>query len=183
MTDQNPQDPEIPPAEIANLLNSPKVDDQKRGYDAFLLSTHWTEGQTVENLRDLVCKQFHLNTGDVKVTYMAVEPAMCFASQDTLQADKMRMVEAAYAYLQKNNLKMPPPVIWRMFDEDLKYIVHDGHHRVYFAFHYRYRLKCAVLDPLGSTAQVEQRLKYAYLIRTRVIDLPIIRHGCVDKIQ
>lgn len=183
MVAPNPQEPEAPPIEIVNLLNSSKAEDQKRGYELFLQGTHWTEGRTIEDLRDLTCKQFHLNTGDIKVTMMAVEPAMVYASQDALQADKLRMVESAYAYMQKLNLKMPPPVVWRMFDEDLKYIAHDGHHRLYFSFHYRYRLKCAVLDPLGSTKQVEQRLKYAYLIRTRVIDLPIIRHGCVDKIQ
>jgi hypothetical protein len=166
------------PKDVTALLLDPNPDVQAEGYLEFLHKTYWAPGVTQDDILNLACRELHIKPRHVIGALKYLEPAMLWASQDGLQYDKLKMVEAAAEYNKLKKEALPPIIVWHMYDDpNMRYIVHDGHHRTYYAYRYNQKLSALVLEPIGAYEDVEKRLKYAYQIRKRVIDLPIIRMG------
>lgn len=164
------------PLEIASMLQSQELGQQALGYQEFLKRAYWTPGTTVENIKNLACRQFQINSSKVIPILKQLEPAILWASQDGLQYDKIKMVEAAGAYCDARKVDLPPITVWNMYDDPgMRYIIHDGHHRAYYAYRYEKRLFAVILEPLSDYEYVENKLHYAYQLHKRVTDLPIIR--------
>ncbi|MHA1522617.1 MAG: hypothetical protein ACTSRK_20820 [Promethearchaeota archaeon] len=103
-----------------------------------------------------------------------IEPALLWASQDGLESAKLNMVEAAHSYVESIGEKLPPIIAWNFFDsQKMRLIVHDGHHRAYFFHRKRKRVRVVVLEPIGNYSLMEDKFRYAFQIRKRVIDLPV----------
>ncbi|MHA1585036.1 MAG: hypothetical protein ACTSVU_09165 [Promethearchaeota archaeon] len=165
---------EAKPAEIFQLLQSPSAEENNLGYSAFLKRCHWTDHTTANDLKNFACSQLNLNSRLVLAKTMKVSPALLYASQDGLDATKLQMVDQAMTYSKKNNLQMPPVIVWYLFDsQTIRWIVHDGHHRVYEAFMRHQKINAVVLEPLGNYTQLESKFWYAFHMRKRAIDLII----------
>ena len=164
------------PVEILKLLNSKAEEDKSRGYKAFLKRTHWVSGAKANDLKNFACKQLNVKPRHVMASMKRIEPAFLWASQDGLETAKLKMVEAANAYSKILEVNLPPVIVWNFFDSQaMRFIVHDGHHRSYFAHRNRIRIPAVVLEPLGNYSKLEDKFRYAFQIRTRVIDLPVSR--------
>lgn len=168
------------PMKIASLLNSQDMEEQKMGYEAFMGRTHWKLDSTADDLKNFACNQLNLKPQHVIASIKRIEPATLFASQDGLESDKLKMVEAAYGYFQKHNEEFPPVVVWNFFESPvMRLVIHDGHHRSYFCHRFRIKLRAVVLEPLGNYSKVEDKFRYAFQIQKRCIDLPVMRVGGV----
>lgn len=166
------------PKEVTAMLLNPDPKVQDEGYIEFLHKTYWSPESTQEDILNLACREFQIKPRKVIGSIKYLEPAMLWASQDGLQYDKLKMVEAAAEYIKPKKISLPSIIVWHMYDDpNMRYIVHDGHHRTYYAYRYNQKLSALVLEPIGAYEEVEKRLKYAYQIRKRVIDLPIVRMG------
>jgi hypothetical protein len=163
------------PLEIAAMLQSDDPQEREAGYQDFLTKTYWTPGATVEDVKNLVCQQFFVKPNKVVVSIKQIEPQILYASQDALQYDKLKMVEAAGAHCKAQKLDLPPIAVWMLYGSPMRYIVHDGHHRTYYAYRYATKLTAMILEPMGAYDYIEQRLSYAFQLHKRVIDLPIVR--------
>jgi hypothetical protein len=165
------------PAEIAQLLNSGDEAKKELGITSFLNRTHWQYDSSPEDLKQFACKQLKLRSSEVLASKVKrIEPALLWASQDGLEADKLNMVEAAHNYFKTKNLSFPPILVWNFFDsQKMRMIMHDGHHRAYYCYRYGIKLYAVVLEPLGNYSKVEDKFRYAFQIQTRVIDLPVMR--------
>ncbi len=164
------------PSYILKLLSSNSEVDNIKGYSAFLIRTHWFNGAKPNDLKKVACKQLNVKSRNVLASFRKVEPALLWSSQDGLQVSKLRMVEAAdnYGKLRSNNL--PPVILWNFYDsQSIRLVIHDGHHRSYYSHRIGERVPAIVLEPLGNYVEMEQKLKYAFQIRKRVIDLPVSR--------
>ena len=162
--------------DIIKLLNSSNEDEKIIGYKSFLNRTHWFSAQTPEALKEFACNQLKVNPRYVLATFKKIEPALLWASQDSLENSKLKMVEAAYDYVKSIDEEIPPIIVWNFFDsQKLRYIIHDGHHRAFFAFRYHRKVKAVILEPLGNYHQLEEKFNYAFQIQKRVIDLPVTR--------
>jgi hypothetical protein len=166
------------PREVTTLLGSTNPEEQAKGYFLFRRHAHWLPGSTPTTLRDVTCDQFNISGEEVFTELMDLEPGQIYASQDSLEKDKFPMMDAFIAYVNSRppddlEQKFPPIVVWSFFDENLKYIVHDGHHRVHYAYTHGWRINCVVLTPLIRIERVKQALRMAFDIRTLVKDLPI----------
>lgn len=169
---------EFRPREITKMLTSKDLSIQQRGYYFFRRHSHWLPGSTIENLKDVVCRDFKLSPETIYTSFEVIEPARIYASQDSLENDKIPMVDAFYEYICKNpdDLmgEMPPPIVWKFFDEpELGYIVHDGHHRIQFAYKKQMKIKCAVFEPMQNIERIKKMLHLAFELKRRVINLPI----------
>jgi hypothetical protein len=165
------------PVEIAKLLNSHDMDKKKRGYEAFLGRTHWVKGSSPEDLKVFACKQLNVNPRHVIASTKRIEPAYLWASQDGLESDKLKMVEAATEYFDLIGDKFPPIIVWNFYDsQKIRLIVHDGHHRSYYSHKFNRKLQAVILEPIGNYPLVEDKFRYAFQIRKRVIDLPVSRN-------
>ncbi len=164
------------PAEITRLLNSIDADNNLLGYQSFLGRTHWLTGNTPEDLKLMACKQLQLNPHHIIVNEPRnLDPESVWASQYNLESEKVDMVEAAYRYIQKIGEKFPPIIVWYFFDNQrMQYILHDGHHRAYFAHRHHFKIKSVILEPLGNYHLVEEKFNHVNQINMRVIDLPIV---------
>lgn len=164
------------PSEIYHLLISKDQEENKLGYDSFLRRTHWFSGGTPEDLKNFACKQLNVKARYVIATMKFIEPAFLWASQDGLESAKLNMVEAAHAYVTSIGDTLPPIIAWNFFDsQKMRLIIHDGHHRAYFFHRIQKRVKTVVLEPIGNYSQMEDKFRYAFQIRKRVIDLPVSR--------
>ncbi|MHA1719315.1 MAG: hypothetical protein ACTSWX_11620 [Promethearchaeota archaeon] len=164
------------PKEIIKLLNSINDNEKILGYKSFLNRTHWFSAQTPEALKNFACNQMQVNPRYVLATFKRIEPAFLWASQDSLESEKLKMVEAAYNYVIKIKEEIPPIIVWNFFDsQKIRLIVHDGHHRSFFFYRFHKKVNAVILEPLGNYHQMEEKFNYAFQIRKRVIDLPVIR--------
>lgn len=164
------------PVEILLKLQSSDEEVRKRGYDAFLRRTHWSANSTKEDLKIFACQQLGVRPNAVMAEMKKIDPAFLWASQDGLETAKLRMVEAAFTYGNRHNLPIPPIVVWNFFDSQaVRLIIHDGHHRSYYAHRVRERVSAVILEPIGNYSIMEDKFQYAFQIRTRVIDLPVSR--------
>ncbi|WP_371803908.1 hypothetical protein [Candidatus Lokiarchaeum ossiferum] len=164
------------PVEILKLLNSKLEEDKSLGYEAFLRRTHWFSGTTANDLKQFACNQLNVKPRDVLASIKNIEPAFLWASQDGLETAKLKMVEAAHAYSKIIEASLPPVIVWNFFDSQaIRLIVHDGHHRTYYAHRNGIRIPAVILEPLGNYSKMEDKFRYAFQIRTRVIDLPVSR--------
>ena len=162
------------PSEIYRLLISKDLQENQHGYASFLERTHWNAGQTPEDLKKFACTQLNIKARHVIASMKFIEPAFLWASQDGLESAKLNMVEAAHSYVQSIGESLPPIIAWNFYDsQTMRLIVHDGHHRAYFFHRIRKRVKVVVLEPIGNYEQMEDKFRYAFQIRKRVIDLPV----------
>ncbi|MHA1674901.1 MAG: hypothetical protein ACTSYI_14895 [Promethearchaeota archaeon] len=169
-----PIPPTSVPGEIYRLLISKDPQENQLGYASFLKRTHWKAGQTPEDLKKFACTQLNVKVRHVIASLKFIEPAFLWASQDGLESAKLNMVEAAHSYVKSIGERLPPIIAWNFFDsQKMRLIVHDGHHRAYFFHRMRKRVKVVVLEPIGNYAQMEDKFRYAFQIRRRVIDLPV----------
>ncbi len=166
------------PAEIAQLLNSGEEAKRELGIKSFLSRTHWQSDSSPDDLKLFACKQLKLRPSDVLSSKVKrIEPALLWASQDGLEADKLNMVDAAHTYFNAQNMNFPPIIVWNFFDsQKMRLIMHDGHHRAYYSYRYGIKLYAVVLEPLGNYSKVEDKFRYAFQIQTRVTDLPVKRN-------
>jgi len=163
------------PPEITELLHSADPDLRALGYDLFLGRTHWREGSTPDDLKKLACRLLFLDPEMVQASSPAfLQPERLWASQTKLEKEKIDMVEAASRYLATIGGRLPPIVVWDFFENrPIRYVVHDGHHRVYFSHQVQTTVPAVVLEPLGNYREAEARLSLAFQIKSRVIQLPI----------
>ena len=160
---------------LQKLLGSTE-EEKKIGFQAFLRRTHWSATATIENLKKFACVQLGVRPRHVIAEERRIDPAFFWASQNGLETAKLRMVEAAFTYGERRHLPIPPIIVWNFFDSQaVRLIVHDGHHRAYYSHRARKRVKTVVLEPIGNYELLEKKFRYAFQIRTRVIDLPVSR--------
>jgi len=169
---------EFRPREITKMLNSTDPAIQQQGYYFFRRHSHWLPEYSIENLKKVVCRDFNLSSDSIFASFEEIEPARIFASQDSLEQDKIPMVQLFFEYVKKNpddlGGKLPPPIVWKFFDEpEMNYIVHDGHHRIYFAYKNHQKIKCAIIEPMGNVERIKKMLHFAFNLNKRVINLPI----------
>ncbi len=166
----------LPPGEITRLFRSPDEADRLRGYHAFMRRTHWKNGGSPDDLKAVACMQLFLDPRMVIAKPPErIETGSLWASQNCLEAEKLQMVEAAYPYFAMIGEELPPIVVWHFFNERLlRFVVHDGHHRAYFAHTCGRRVTAVVLEPLGNCDEVESRFREAFTLRLRVVELPIV---------
>ncbi len=164
------------PKEITKLLRSNNPKEVELGYQSFLGRTHWLKGYTCEDLKKVVCVQLGMISSNIIANPPKyINPNALWASQETLEAEKIDMVDAAHDYFQKIDKHFPPIVVWNFFDSQrIRYVVHDGHHRAYFYHKLNRKIKAVILEPIGDYATAEEKLSLAFKLRLRVIDLPII---------
>lgn len=164
------------PSDIIKLLNSSNEDEKILGYKSFLNRTHWFSAQTPEALKNFACNQLNVNPRYVLATFKKLEPAFLWASQDSLENKKLKMVEAAHDYVKSIKKEIPPIIVWNFFDsQKIRFIVHDGHHRTFYFYRFHKKVNAVILEPLGNYHQMEGKFNYAFQIQKRVIDLPVTR--------
>ena len=164
------------PLEIIQLFQSDNLIDRQKAYNAFLKRCHWDDHSTPEDLKILACKQLNVRSHEVFESVKMLEPALLWASQDGLESAKLKMVEAAAHYSKTISAKIPPIVVWNFFDSQaIRLILHDGHHRTFYQARKGKRVKAIVLEPIGNYHTLEDKFRYAFQIRKRVIDLPVSR--------
>ncbi len=164
------------PLEIIQLFKSTEITDRQRAYNAFVERCHWGEGVTPESLKILACKQLNVRPHEVFECVKLLEPALLWASQDGLESAKLKMVETAAHYSKSISARIPPIVVWNFYDSQaIRLVLHDGHHRTFYHARIGRRVKAIVLDPIGNYHIVEDKFRYAFQIRKRVIDLPVSR--------
>ena len=163
------------PSEITELLNSSEPDLRAQGYELFLGRTHWREGSTPDDLKKLACRLLFLDPEMVEASSpLFLSPERLWASQTKLEKEKVEMVEAAHRYLSGVGGHLPPIVVWDFFENrQIRYVVHDGHHRCYFCHQVHSMIRAIVLEPLGNYREAESRLNLAFQIKARVFQLPI----------
>jgi len=167
---------EAPPLEIIELFQSPNEEDHHKAYKLFLGRTHWDFDGSPEFLKNYACNQLRIKPENVWVSdIQEIPPSILWASQDAIEEEKLIMVELAYEYCQKTGNEIPPVVCWNFYDSHLRYILMDGHHRAYFFYKNKLKLKAVILEPLGDYSKIEDLFHQAFKIRTRVINLPIKR--------
>jgi len=170
------------PNSIIKLLNSNDENEKLLGYKSFLSRTHWFSAQTPEALKIFACNQLNVNPRYVLATFKKIEPAFLWASQDSLENKKLKMVEAAFHYVSSVKKEIPPIIVWNFFDsQKIRYVVHDGHHRSFYFYRFHKKVSAVVLEPLGNYHQMEEKFNYAFQIQKRVIDLPVTRQK-TDKV-
>ncbi len=107
-----------------------------------------------------------------------INPDKIWASEDSLDLDKVEMVTAAVTYMQKYNKPMPPVVVWLIKTESKYNLVqHDGHHRSYVYHKLGLRVPSIVLEYWIDNREnplLHKRLHYRQ-IETYVKDMPIIK--------
>ncbi|MHA1745815.1 MAG: hypothetical protein ACTSWW_07435 [Promethearchaeota archaeon] len=166
------------PLEIIQLFQSDNITDREKAYRAFLERCHWNadNSTTPEDLKLLACKQLNVRPQEVFANVKLLEPALLWASQDGLESAKLKMVEAAAHYSKTISVRIPPVVVWDFFDsQSMRKILHDGHHRTFYHARIGRRVKAIVLEPIGNYHILEDKFRYAFQIRKRVIDLPVSR--------
>ena len=164
------------PNEIIKLLNSNNEDEKILGYKSFLNRTHWASAQTPEALKIFACNQLNVNPRFVIATFKKLEPAFLWASQDSLENKKLKMVKSAHDYVTSIKEEIPPIIVWNFFDsQKIRLIVHDGHHRSFFFYRFHKKVNAVILEPIGNYHQMEEKFNYAFQIQKRVIDLPVTR--------
>jgi hypothetical protein len=165
------------PKDIIKLINSSIEDEKIIGYKSFLSRTHWFSAQTPEALKIFACNQLNVNPRYVLATgFKKIEPAFLYASQDSLENIKLKMVEAVHDYVKSIDEEIPPIIVWNFFDsQKIRYVVHDGHHRTFYFYRFHKKVNAVILEPLGNYHQMEEKFKYAFQIQKRVIDLPVTR--------
>ena len=165
-------------SKITELLKSEDLESRKRGYDAFLMNTHWFKEQSPEGLRRYACAQFHIP--EKKVTFSEIKmlnPKLLWSSQDSLEQVKIDMVHEASAFFNEYNLEFPPILVWNFYEsQTVRLVVHDGHHRAYCCNEHGLKIKAVILEPIGDYNKIEKKHKLAFQIRKRVIDLPIFQN-------
>ena len=168
------------PLKIIQLFQSDNPLDRERAYNAFVERCHWTD-PSVEQLKILTCKQLNVRPHEVFANVKLLEPALLWASQDGLESAKLKMVEAAAHYSKTISVKLPPIVVWDFYDsQSMRKILHDGHHRTFYHARKGRRVKAVVLEPIGNYPILEDKFRYAFQIRKRVIDLPVSRTRTFD---
>ena len=169
------------PNSIIKLLNSSNEDERTLGYKSFLNRTHWIfSAQTPEALKIFACNQLNVNPRYVLATFKKLEPSLLWASQDSLENKKLKMVAAAHDYVSSIKEEIPPIIVWNFFDsQKIRLIVHDGHHRSFFFYRFHKKVRALILEPLGNYHQMEEKFKYAFQIQKRVIDLPVTRQKTI----
>jgi len=171
------------PNDIIKLLNSSNEDEKTLGYKSFLSRTHWFSAQTPEALKIFACNQLNVNPRYVLATIKKLEPSLLWASQDSLENKKLKMVAAAYDYVSSIKEEIPPIIVWNFFDsQKIRLIVHDGHHRSFFFYRFHKKVSAVILEPPGNYHQMEEKFNYAFQIQKRVIDLPVTRQK-TDKVN
>jgi len=171
------------PKDIIKLINSSNEDERIIGYKSFLSRTHWFSAQTPEALKNFACNQLNVNPRYVLATgFKKIEPAFLYASQDSLENIKLKMVEAVHDYVKSIDEEIPPIIVWNFFDsQKIRYVVHDGHHRTFYFYRFHKKVNAVILEPLGNYHQMEEKFKYAFQIQKRVIDLPVTRQTTKTK--
>ena len=171
------------PNDIIKLINSSKEDEKILGYKSFLSRTHWFSAQTPEALKNFACNQLNVNPRYVLATgFKKIEPAFLYASQDSLENIKLKMVEAVHDYVKSIDEEIPPIIVWNFFDsQKIRFIVHDGHHRSFYFYRFHKKVSAVILEPLGNYHQMEEKFKFAFQIQKRVIDLPVTRQKTKSK--
>ncbi|MHA1340120.1 MAG: hypothetical protein ACTSRZ_07915 [Promethearchaeota archaeon] len=166
----------ISPIKIIKLFQSEDEEDHHKAFRLFLGRTHWNFDGTPEFLKNYACKQLNLNPDEVWASDIKyISPNILWASQDAIQEEKLIMVELAYEYCQRTGNEMPPVVCWDFFSSNPRYILMDGHHRTYFCYKKKIKVKAVLLEPLANYYAIEKLFQNAFRIRTRVIYLPIVR--------
>ena len=171
------------PKDIIKLINSSNEDEKIIGYNSFLSRTHWISAQTPEALKIFACNQLNVNPRYVLATgFKKIEPAFLYASQDSLENIKLKMVEAVHDYVKSIDEEIPPIIVWNFFDsQKIRFIVHDGHHRSFYFYRFHKKVSAVILEPLGNYHQMEEKFKFAFQIQKRVIDLPVTRQKTKSK--
>ena len=170
------------PNDIIKLINSSKEDEKILGYKSFLSRTHWFSAQTPEALKNFACNQLNVNPRYVLATFKKLEPALLWASQNSLENIKLKMVEAVHDYVKSIDEEIPPIIVWNFFDsQKIRFIVHDGHHRSFYFYRFHKKVSAVILEPLGNYHQMEEKFKFAFQIQKRVIDLPVTRQKTKSK--
>ncbi|MBD3350550.1 MAG: hypothetical protein GF364_03590 [Candidatus Lokiarchaeota archaeon] len=160
--------------EILRLFKSDNEKDKEKAYKGFLGNTHYNFKGDEKYLKKFACKQLRLKSRDVFASEIKeINPLIVWASQDSVQEEKLEMVELAYEYAKKRNEEIPPVIVWHFYDSYLRYILHDGHHRVYFCHKHNLKVKAVILEPIGNYTKVENLFRNAFNIRKRAVNLPI----------
>jgi hypothetical protein len=108
---------------------------QELAYAAFLAQGPWGIHFNIERgvqriLMDLNLPLFEGKGVSWKLTQLS--PVSIWASQDTLERERILMVRAAINYMNNAGKPIPPVAIWyNRLENRYRYVAHDGHHRIY----------------------------------------------------
>lgn len=105
-----------------------------------------------------------------------LNPNKIWASEDSLDYDKIEMVKAAMEYMLDRKKPIPPVIVW-LIKHRSKYnlVAHDGHHRIFVAHLLKIRIPAVVLEYWLDSREdsiLERKIHYAR-INTYVKDMPI----------
>lgn len=105
-----------------------------------------------------------------------LNPSKIWASEDSLDYDKVQMVESAIRYMLDRKKPIPPVIVW-LIKHRSRYnlVAHDGHHRIYVAYKMKIRIPAVILEYWLDSREdsiIERKIHYTR-INMYVKDMPI----------
>ncbi len=119
-------------------------------YLAFLIHSSWGVDFNIERGVERTLMQLRLplyeNQG-ISWEEKIINPEKIWATEDSLDKDKLDMVEAATRYMLRNEKPLPPVVVWLIKNSSRYNLVcHDGHHRIYIAYKLGIQIPAVVME-------------------------------------
>ncbi|UYP48347.1 hypothetical protein NEF87_004632 [Candidatus Lokiarchaeum ossiferum] len=150
-------------------------------YLSFLMHSAWGVNFDIQRGVDRTLLQLRLPLFEGKGLSWKerrLNPEKIWASEDSLDFDKVEMVTAAIKYMLKTNKPIPPVVVWLIKTESKYNLVqHDGHHRTYVCNKLGIRVPAVVLEYWIDNREnplLHKRLHYRE-IDTYVTEMPIVK--------
>jgi hypothetical protein len=108
---------------------------QELAYLAFLAQGPWGVDFNIKRGIDRIIIDLNLplyEGAGVSYKQTSLSPVSIWASQDSLERERIEMVRAAFNYMNNAGKPIPPVAVWyNKLENRYRYIAHDGHHRIY----------------------------------------------------
>ncbi len=177
--------------EIKNLFTN-RLDQESLdfAYLSFISNSPWGKNFDFERGIGRVLLQLRLplyKGKGISWSSKMVNPEKIWASEDTLDYDKVEMVKAATSYMMESEKPMPPVLIWLIKTES-KYnlVCHDGHHRVYVYNSLKQNIPAIIMEYWIDNREdpiLPKKLHY-HKINQYVKNMPVVERDfseyCVD---
>lgn len=169
----------LPVEILLGMFIDKDLDIQKCAYRAFLTHSSWGSNFNIDRgiKKIIISLNLRLFEGTgLSYKLLKLNPSKIWASEDTLDYNKIQMVEAAMKYMVKNNLRISPVEVWKIKNSSIfNYVCHDGHHRIFIAHKMGIRIPAIILDYWLDNREdsvITKKVHYER-IRTYVKDMPI----------
>jgi hypothetical protein len=119
-------------------------------YLSFLINNNWGLNFDFEHGVQRILMQLRLPLFEgegLSWKLKHLNPDRIWATEDSLDYDKLEMIKVALDYMEREQKPIPPIAVWLIKNEGrFNYVCHDGHHRLFLYAHKQKRIPVVEME-------------------------------------